>query len=320
MQSPLLAGRIIKLIGIVLFIIILSFIDLKTIWLIVNNINPFLLFLALLLNIPQLFIKSVRWNQLLRMQKIYIGLGKTFLIYLNSIYLGVITPGRIGEFTKVIFLKNVSNLDISKGFSSVLVDRIFDLYLLITIGLIGVWKFKLFGMISSGFNAVLIILIFSPLLILNKRIVEKCIKVLFTLVVTKKYKGKISEGFEKFNSSVNQLINYKLIYSLLLTLLSYTVFFLQCYLTSLSLNLSISFITITLIMSITNLISFVPITISGLGTREAMLIFLFSLIGLSSEHAVAYSLLVFSVFYFGGALLGLVAWMINPLNIKFDEN
>ena len=254
------------------------------------------------------------------MQKIYIGLGKTFLIYLNSIYLGVITPGRIGEFTKVIFLKNVSNLDISKGFSSVLVDRIFDLYLLITIGLIGVWKFKLFGMISSGFNAVLIILIFSPLLILNKRIVEKCIKVLFTLVVTKKYKGKISEGFEKFNSSVNQLINYKLIYSLLLTLLSYTVFFLQCYLTSLSLNLSISFITITLIMSITNLISFVPITISGLGTREAMLIFLFSLIGLSSEHAVAYSLLVFSVFYFGGALLGLVAWMINPLNIKFDEN
>ena len=73
-------------------------------------------------------------------------------------------------------------------------------------------------------------------------------------------------------------------------------------------------------MAITNLISFIPITISGLGTREAMLIFLFSLLGLSSEHAVTYSLLVFSVFYIGGALFGLVAWMINPMNIKFDKS
>ena len=320
MSFSIPANKLIKFFGVVLFIIILSFIDLKKIGMIINSINPIYLLSAFFLNLPQLFIKSVRWNHLLRQQNIFIGLDKTFLIYLNSIYLGIITPGRIGEFAKVLYLKNYINLDISKGFSSVLVDRIFDLYLLIIIGLIGVWEFEIFGMISSGFNVLLILLIFSPLLVLNSKITEKVFKVLFNVIVSKKYNGKILDGFNKFKLSMNQLVNYKLIYSFLLTLISYIIFFLQCYLTSLSLNLPVGYFTITLIMSITNLISFIPVTISGLGTREAMLIFLFSLVELTSEHAITYSLLVFSVFYIGGAILGLIAWVINPINIKFDKN
>ena len=316
MQSSLLVGRLLKMIGVVLFILIFSYIDRNKILLILEKIDLWLLTISIILNLPQLFIKSFRWNYLLKQQHTYVSLKKTFLIYLNSIYLGIITPGRIGEFSKVLFLKNDFNIDMSRGFSSVLVDRIFDLYLLISIGIIGIWKFELFGFIPSGFYYALFFIIFSPLLILNQFFLDKCVKVLFTLVVKKKNKAKINQGFEKFNYSIRQLINYNLINSFLLTLLSYLIFFTQCFLLALALDLSINFILLTLIMAITNLISFIPITVSGLGTREAILILLFSLIGFDSEYAVSYSIIIFSVFYIGGAILGLIAWMINPLDLK----
>jgi uncharacterized membrane protein YbhN (UPF0104 family) len=49
-------------------------------------------------------------------------------------------------------------------------------------------------------------------------------------------------------------------------------------------------------MAISNLISFIPISISGLGTRDATLIYLFSLIDLTPELAVSYAFLVFITF------------------------
>ncbi len=70
-------------------------------------------------------------------------------------------------------------------------------------------------------------------------------------------------------------------------------------------------------MAISNLISFIPISISGLGTRDATLIYLFSLISLKPELAVSYAFLVFITFFVCGGLMGAVAWWIKPLS--FDK-
>ena len=98
------------------------------------------------------------------------------------------------------------------------------------------------------------------------------------------------------------------------------MFFVQCYLIVTAMGLSINFITITLFMAISNLISFIPISISGLGTRDVTLIFLFSLIKLSPELAVSYAFLVFITFFVTGGLLGAVAWWIRPLELHELQN
>lgn len=68
-------------------------------------------------------------------------------------------------------------------------------------------------------------------------------------------------------------------------------------------------------MAISNLISFIPISISGLGIRDATLIYLFSLIGLKPELAVSYAFLVFITFFVCGGPMGAGAWWIKPLKI-----
>jgi len=275
-----------------------------------------LIFFSMLINIPHLFIKSYRWNYLLRQQKIFIKPIQTYLAYLSSLYIGYITPGRIGEFIKVVYLKSEKNITISKGFSSVLVDRLFDLYLLIVLGVIGLWYFNIFEKLSTAFIYLFFIILFSPLLIFNRILTKRIINLIFTISVLDKVKSKAQNSFKIFSESLNQLINPKLFISGFLTLIAYSMFFFQCYLIVISMNLPINFITITLFMAIANLISFIPISVSGLGTRDAALIFLFSLIGLKPELAVSYSLFVFIVFFITGGIMGAISWWMRPLKFK----
>ncbi len=99
----------------------------------------------------------------------------------------------------------------------------------------------------------------------------------------------------------------------LFTFVSYAVFFSQCYILANALGLAIDYVTITLFMAMSNLISFIPVSVSGLGTRDAILIYLFSLVGFEPELAVSYAFLVFVIFFVFGGIFGAIAWWIKPL-------
>ena len=305
--------KYIRLIGLFILLIILFRIDFSQLVDTLYHVNIFHLFIAIILNIPQLFFKSCRWNFLLKQQRITYSPVQSFLVYMSSLYVGFITPGRLGEFVKTLYLKSDKGIPLSKGFSSVLVDRLFDLYLLIILGFIGIWRFGILGKLSEASLIFTIIVILAPLIMLNKKLVGRITKILYNIAVIKKVKGKIEESFEDFYSGLNQLINPRLLISGLLTCLGYLMFFIQCYLIVIAIDLSINFLTITLFMAISNLISFIPISISGLGTRDATLIYLFSLIGLKPELAVSYAFLVFTTFFVCGGLMGAISFYMKPI-------
>ena len=151
---------------------------------------------------------------------------------------------------------------------------------------------------------------------LNKELMEKLISLLYNFAVVKKIKSKIEESFESFYNGLHKLISRKLLVSGLLTCLGYLMFFIQCYLIVMAMDLPINFITITLFMAISNLISFIPFSISGLGIREAILIFLFSLIDLVPEIAVSYAFLVFITIFVTSGLMGAVFFWFYPLKLE----
>ncbi len=255
---------------------------------------------------------------MLATQSIQYDLKDSFIVYLAGIYAGIVTPGRLGEFVKTVYLKADKGISLSKGMSSVLVDRLFDLYLLIILALIGIWKFDILGKLANTSSLLLIVFTLAPLIVLKKKFMGRIINLIYKAIIKEKKHliDKLEERFEDFYDGINQLINLKLIYSALLTCLSYSVFFIQCYLIAIALGISSNFITVTLFMAISNLISFIPISISGLGTRDATLIYLFSLINLNAELAVSYSFLVFITFFVCGGLMGAVAWWLHPLKCQ----
>ena len=66
------------------------------------------------------------------------------------------------------------------------------------------------------------------------------------------------------------------------------------------------FVTTSYAVALGSLITLLPISISGLGTREAVMIAYLGTAGISSEAALGFSLLVFFTFYICGGLIGLV--------------
>ena len=63
-------------------------------------------------------------------------------------------------------------------------------------------------------------------------------------------------------------------------------------------------------------VTLLPISISGLGTREAAIVAYLGTIGVPAEAALGFSLLVFVTFYVGGGLMGAAAWWVKPVPLK----
>ena len=152
------------------------------------------------------------------------------MIYMSSLYVSFITPGRVGEFLKALYLKSDKGINVSKGFSSVLVDRLFDLYLLIILGFIGLWQFDILGELSNSFLVLIVIVVLTPMIMFNKQLMGKFIRILYKVAVIEKVKGKIEENFEDFYNWLQKLISPRLLVSGLLTCIGYLIFFIQCYL------------------------------------------------------------------------------------------
>jgi uncharacterized protein (TIRG00374 family) len=304
-----------KIIGLVILAVILSKIELAKLVSTFSQVNFSLLVYALVLNIPHIFFKALRWRQFLKKQHILYSLKDSFLIYTASIYAGSITPGRFGEiFVKALYLKTEKSISFSRGMSSIIVDRTFDMYLLLILGVFGVLKFNLAGSASNLFIILIIFVLLAPCLLLNGRWLNTLVRSVYISLVVKKVKDKIGENFEDFFNGLDQLIGTDLFLSGILTGLSYTIFFTQCYLLAVAADVSANFITIGLFMAIANLITMIPISFSGLGTRDATLIYLFSLIGLKAELAVGYSFLVFFTFFIVNGFMGFICWTMRPAN------
>jgi uncharacterized membrane protein YbhN (UPF0104 family) len=84
------------------------------------------------------------------------------------------------------------------------------------------------------------------------------------------------------------------------------------YLLGVGLGLDIALATFILIVPITNVIASFPITINGLGMREAGYLFLLGMAGVSKEQAVALSLLYFAASLTGG-FTGIFAFLTTPI-------
>ena len=106
--------KYIKYAGIFVFLYIYSVIDISKVFFIIFNSKIEYLLTSLILTLPQLFLKSYRWMLLMKQQKIIYSPKDSFLIYLSSIYIGVITPGRLGELSKAIYLKKEKNITIRR--------------------------------------------------------------------------------------------------------------------------------------------------------------------------------------------------------------
>jgi len=303
------------IIGLVIFGFVLMRVDVPHILVTFSEVKVFYIVLAFLLTAPLIAIKTYRWKCLLKAQDMDYGFKAAFLVYLASIYIGIVAPGRTGEFIRCFYLKKDKNVSFSKAFSNVLVDRLFDLFALITVACLGLAVSSLPRRESLVILAAVSVIILATGVILSKKLTGRVIQFTYKVRTLRTYKERIDESVDDFYSGLEELRKSRLVIPLLMTVLAYLLFYAQGYLVVKSLNIPISFFYLVFCMSLVSLVALLPISILGIGTRDATLIALFSAQGLTKEAAVSLSLGLLFVFYLSTGGIGALAWLKRPVSL-----
>lgn len=305
--------------GLVLLVFLIARLDLNQIREVIRTADLWLISLSMLGIVPLIYVKTIRWQGLLRVQAIRLALWPALLAYFGSLFIGFLTPGRLGEFVKAVHVSHDCNVPLAQAFSSVLADRLFDLYLLLLVG-----SAALLSLALSGQEIiVLVALAFTMLLPLGLLLYEK------TFVRMQRIGLRLGPWGHKLfgaggllpevRAGLLQLTWGRFLMAAVLTILAYGIFFGQCYLLACALNLSVGIGPVTFAVALGSLVTLVPISISGLGTREAAMIAYLDSAGVQAEPALSFSLLVFVTFYIAGGLIGAVAWWIKPAPVTTAE-
>jgi len=262
-------------------------------------------------------IKVYRWNYLMKKQNINYSFKDSFLMYGTGMYIGIITPGRLGELSKIAFLKK--NNSLGKSTVSVVVDRLTDLIFLLFFGYFGFFLF--FSLFKNLILILTLILVFSLILLitfLKTNIIKFLLKKMLNLIIPAKYQKSWKINFQDF---INELKIYKLknyLFIFLITAFSWFIYYFQTYLLAKSIGINnLSFLFISIAVTIAGLVTLLPISILGIGTRDVTLIGLFNAFSINQETTVSFSFLILLI----GILTGLacsICWLIKPIQFSKD--
>ncbi|MCX6175434.1 MAG: lysylphosphatidylglycerol synthase transmembrane domain-containing protein [Ignavibacteriales bacterium] len=307
-----------QIFGIILFIIILTRLDFgrienqlihfKWVWLSVYALSLILM----------LLFKVLRWGTALSRQGINYSISKVFAINAITSFWGIVTPGRLGEFGKVLFLQK-DNYSFAKSSVSIIIDRLYDITILLFLGIFSlVYFFSLLDP-NIGIFVTIFILIIGCLILIYflKKDLRDLLKKAVKFFLSKEKYNKLAKEWNIFKSDFGTVFSSTIVPMFLYSILAYLCYYVQIYVVALGFGVNISFIYLGLCSSLAALISLIPISIGGLGTREVVFLFLLSKVSISSETAVLISFIdggVFAVIITG--LLALISHFLLELKYR----
>jgi len=261
-------------------------------------------FQILLLILPVLvldgLVKGNKWKLVIRSHGMDYPLKDSIQAFLIGVFFGLVTPGRAGDVVRANFLQQKQK-SYSKSLSTVLVDRVIDIGTLAVLGTLSVFLISyLFGRPDIAYILLILLLIgyFTGLAALSSERIS-----MFFL----KRIGR--QSLIDFYINLRQLDKKKLFFATILGFIAWVITPIEALIIIYSMDLNVTFLFIFLCIPIITLAEIIPVTISGLGTREAAYIALFGLIGISEPVAIAYSLSYLVFTFWGPALVGLFFWI-----------
>lgn len=271
-----IALQALKLIGVLLFIRIVTEIDAEELVRTLNNADPALLAAGGLAFLFSLFTKAMRWHGLSIAAAPWLNAGTSWKIFHIGVFLSIITPAKLGEAGRIGYLKR-ENMPVNRAIAILLMDRAADVACILLLGIIGVGV--LFGWAWTGLGALLILVILLLLLPFISMIQPVC--KLFGSIVPARYGSFLA------HMGVT-------------TVAAWALYFLWAALLARALGITVELPVLVAILTLTGLVAQLPLAPSGLGTRDAALFTLLTPYGVTPAETVALGMLMFVSIVAGG--------------------
>lgn len=260
------------------------------------------LFLAFLLTISFPVTLALRWQEILKLMNYCVSFPRCLLIVVGVWPLATVSPSKSGDLLRAYSLKN--EIPASKVAGSVLTERALDVFSLAMFSLAG-------SIIFRNLEILLIAVIILTAIVL--------VFIVVTLGIRFPIKKSWQEKLDNLLLSLRTLAQSKRTFALILLLtfgkwfvsILQTKFFFQ------AIDVQVPLLFTATALPIAIFIGLIPITLSGMGTRDSAIVFFFS------DYASASQSLAVGILYsfFGYWLLSIIGlpFMQNALKSKQPE-
>lgn len=304
-----------RLIGVALFVLILTRIDLQELVQTLKGVDLSFVAVSMLIQLLALFVSTIRWHMIMSYLEIRIPLPLTFMHQIVGTGAAQITPGQLGEFVKVLYHRK-HGYPLPDSFLSVVIDRAYDLLMLLLFGFVSLSL--LFGLSSkltvviagtAVLAAVLAFLFFRR----HEESAQLIARVLRRMSPSA-YKDVVERDALRLAYKVGRFDWRLLTIAGMLTILNYSLLLMRVYAIVLSLSIQIPIIDFVMIVPLLRLVGLVPVSVLGLGTRDLTSIYLFGRLGVPSAKGLLVSNLGLVTLIFQAAV-GLLVWWRLPLHL-----
>ncbi len=293
--------RVLHLAGPILLIVLvwrIGLAPLRDVW---TKAHALSLIAAASVNLALMQLKSWRWRVLLRRQGIELPAIFAWRHYAIGSALGAWTPGRLGDFSKSIALQRWTGMGAARALASVLADRLLDVAALALVAAVATFSPGVLvptGGALRGFVAVLILVAVGfgawralaaagNAAWLHDSVREACRDL---AAMTTRDTGAVSG----------------------VTAVTVALTMIQGWLVARGTGLPAGFLPLCSALALASLASLIPISIGGLGTREAVMATVLAPSGARLADVVGFSLAHAAVVSGSLAVIGAAAWMLLP--------
>ena len=305
-------SRFLPVIGLVLFAYIVLRVGIDKLIGIFQTINIYYFIFAFSLSAVLIILKTMKWKLIIESQNIDYPFSKCLFTWLVGNSASLITPGRIGDLYRAFNLEKYANARIGNAVATVILDRFLDIVVMITLIIIGIlFLGNKYGVLFDLMIPVLLLFLILLIIIsLKSGVLEKMSMKFFYRLVPKKIQSGHDINLNEFFTSMQDMFRKRtcIFGAILLSLIAWAVNIFQFYLLTLAFNMEISFLYVAYMTIIICLVELIPISISGIGTRDAALIFLLSAVHVPAVFAISLSISMLFIIYSIG-FVGLLIWL-----------
>ena len=303
-----------RLVGIGLLIWLLLGADWTTLGEIIARVEVTYLYVMPACTAALVAVRAWRWNILLASQGIPFTQWRACAAYASGIFLGTFTPGRLGDLSKALYVRQERDISWERALSGAVLDRLFDLLFMFCMAIWAVVHLDLLGAIRPYW----VVIVDAPHV---SGLVFALVLVAFLVVaLVVPPLRRLGRVFGVFISSLRgecetlmRLVGW---HAAALTGLAYAIYFAQTVALARGLNLPLGALDIIASIVLVGLASFLPLSVAGLGTREGglALIMAHRAVPDSLEASLAYSALFFAFCFVVPGLLGFACFWHRPLS------
>ncbi len=266
--------------------------------------NKIYLIIGLLFFALSLLFKITRFGAVTRYYGYKFSFTQTSFIQMVGIAIAMMTPGRLGEATKIYLLKQ-RQVPVLTGTALTIFERVFDFLFLSLAGLFFVLQFMKGSKLTWGFIALLVVMIGLLIVLRNLHWLTRFVPARFRNI------------FVNFTSVKAGGQKAQLIPLTLFTILTWSTQAVLSWSVLASLDVHVSPLAVLGVEAIGTLaaiLSFLPL---GIGAMDLSMLFLYSLLGVGNEPATIAVFISRTVGFLAPLLIALI--MTNVAGTSFKE-